>query len=320
MNERESLLRERIDPALTPPLLSKVASRALGEQVTVNAWCPLSGGCWNRVIGLQGDHRAEQLVLKISPAPADAGLEREYHVLQWFKAHTRLPVPEPLLVDATGREIPGSFIVMSRMPGRPLHDVFHLLDSGHRRRLTMRIAEDVAELHQSTTGGFGGVELAEAGRKDWPSFWLPRLDAVREEAARSGEIDQRILSRIARIRPSLSPVLDVGHTSTLTHYDIWSGNVMVSFEGGAPRIEGYLDVPGYWADPVRELSFAEMFGIADRLFYEVYTSAHRLPDGWQLRRDLYNLKMHLKHITMYPDDRFYRDGAERCLASLEAHA
>ena len=162
------------------------------------------------------------------------------------------------------------------------------------------------------------MELPETERRSWASFWLPRFDAVVREVAESGLVDRRFLDRIEKVRPALVHFLDIGEQSTLTHYDIWSGNVMVDGFEDTPEVTGYLDVPGFWADPVRELSFAEMFGIANRLFYEVYTAVHRLPDDWQLRRDLYNLKMHLKHITMYPGERDYREGAARCLATVES--
>ncbi len=318
MNVREDLLRARIDPALTPRTLSEIAGQALGAGVRVQSWGPLTGGCWNRVILLQGDPGAEKLVFKISPSPGDAGIQREYAVLRWFEEHTRLPVPRALLVDASGDRIPGSLLVMSRIPGRTLHAMYGSLDAADQRRVTMRIAGDLAELHRTTARGFGGVELPEAQRPSWASFWLPRFDAVMGEVAESGLVDRRFLGRIEKVRPDLPRLLDIGERSTLTHYDIWSGNVMVSGAGSAMEVTGYLDVPGFWADPVRELSFAEMFGIANKLFYEVYTAVHRLPDGWQLRRDIYNLKMHLKHVTMYPNERYYREGAARCLATVES--
>jgi fructosamine-3-kinase len=317
VNVRESLLQERIDPALTPGALSEIAGAALGESVRVRAWHPLTGGCWNRVIGLEGGAAAERLVIKIAPTPGDAGLTREFAVLRWFTEHTRLPVPRALHVDASGRLVPGSLLVMEKVPGRVLHGVFPYLSEDQRRRITRNIAEDVAELHRATAKGFGGVELPEPERRDWPSFWLQRFDAAVAQASESTAVDPRLLERICTVRPGLPALLQIGGTATLTHYDIWSGNIMVDTDGGAVRVSGYLDGPGFWADPVRELSFAEMFGIADALFYQVYTSVHALPEGWRTRRDLYNLKMHLKHIMMYPGERYYREGAEQCLRTVE---
>lgn len=318
MNVREGLLRRRIDPALTPHALSRIASAALETDIEVSGWEPLTGGCWNRVIRLTGGRGADGVVLKISPSLGDAGLKRESIVLSWFTEHTTMPVPRTLRLDDTGSLVPGTVLAMSRIAGAPLHAAFRGLGEEDRRRVTTSIAEDLAELHRRTATGFGGVELPPSSRVDWPSFWLPRFDAVMDEVRGTGLVDPRFLARIERLRPALPALLDIGERSTLTHYDIWSGNIMVDDADGSIRVSGYLDVPGYWADPVRELSFAEMFGIADPLFHRVYGSVHRLPEGWQLRRDLYNLKMHLKHVTMYPGDPYYRHGAARCLAALEA--
>lgn len=318
MNVREDLLRQRIDPALTPSALSRVASAALGSGVEVRGWEPLTGGCWNRVVRLTGGRGADDIVLKISPSLGDAGLKRESVVLAWFTEHTAMPVPRALHFDDSGSLIPGTVLAMSRIAGVPLHAAFRGLDEEGRRRVTVAIAEDLAELHRCTAEGFGGVELPHSSRVDWPAFWLPRFDAVVDEVNRTGLVEPRFMARIERLRPMLPALLDIGGQSTLTHYDIWAGNIMVDRADGSIRVSGYLDVPGYWADPVRELSFAEMFGIADPLFHRVYGTMHRLPEGWRLRRDLYNLKMHLKHVTMYPGDPYYRHGAVRCLAALEA--
>ena len=84
-------------------------------------------------------------------------------------------------------------------------------------------------------------------------------------------------------------------------------------------MSGYIDVPGHWADYARELSFMEMFGVADGLFYDVYRSYHRLDEGFELRKNLYNLKMHMRHIMMYPDQSYYRQGARECLLYIQSH-
>jgi fructosamine-3-kinase len=86
---------------------------------------------------------------------------------------------------------------------------------------------------------------------------------------------------------------------------------------GRISISGFLDVQGYWADYARELSFMEMYGLASDYFYSLYQQVHKLDDTFHIRKDLYNLKMHLKHIDMYPDQSYYRDGAERCLQTVE---
>jgi protein-ribulosamine 3-kinase len=105
----------------------------------------------------------------------------------------------------------------------------------------------------------------------------------------------------------------------MTHYDIWSGNVMIDLDGESPRVSGYIDVPGHYADYARELSFAMLFGVAIRTFFETYAGRHQLDDGFELRASIYNLKMNLRHIQMYPSEAFYQEGAANCLATIQRH-
>ncbi len=338
MNVREQILREKIDPFLTPERLSAVVRLAIGEtgdgagtadssgqkgeSPRIQEVKVLSGGCWNRVIGVSFSSGKAQIVCKISPVEKDEKIIREYRVLGYFASHTAMPVPRPLLIDTSGRLLPGTLLVMTRLPGVVLHRVFGLLTREMVDRLTDQIAAQIIELHKERSNGFGGVEAGEDSRcRSWADFWLPRFDAVFAEVSSSGLVDADMLGRIERMRLRFAPALDIGRRSTLTHYDIWSGNVMVDFEGsgypGHPFVSGYIDIPGYWADYARELSFMEMFGLAGSRFYDHYWSAFPGDEGFELRKNIYNLKMHLKHITMYPDQAYYREGAEACLRFIQ---
>jgi fructosamine-3-kinase len=317
LNVREDLFREKIDGKLTPELLGEIASRALNRRAGVLGAQVLTGGCLNRVIAIRLEPPGEDLVLKISPDVADRSIEREGKVLDCFRRLTRLAVPQPHLVDVSGQLLPGSFLVMSRLPGRVMHEATGRLNAEQRGRILERITRDVVELHEHTAQGFGGVELPETQRVEWPAFWVPRFQRVLERVRASGLVPTRFLAEVEHASELFPRLLDIGRRSTLTHYDIWSGNVMVAMEGSEPRVSGYLDIPGFFADPVRELSFMEMFGMADARFYASYRAAHPLDAGWELRKNIYNLKMHLTHVTMYPEERYYRDGAAACLRFIQ---
>ena len=125
------------------------------------------------------------------------------------------------------------------------------------------------------------------------------------------------LSDVEKIRPHLPGLLDIGDRSTLTHYDIWSGNVMIDSQDGEILVSGFIDIPGYWADYARELSFMEMFGVANNRFYSMYGESYVLDPGFQIRKNIYNLKMNIRHINMYPQEVYYRQGAEKCLRAIQ---
>jgi len=328
VNVREEILREKIDPFLTNDRLSAIAQMAFAEtgdgagDLTIETVKVLSGGCWNRVIGVSFSSGQPEVVCKISPLERDEKIIREYRVLGYFASHTAMPVPRPLLIDTSGRLLPGTLLVMTRIPGVVLHRAFGLLTREMVDWLSDQIAAQVIELHKERSSGMGGVEVGEESRhQSWPDFWLPRFDAVFAEVTSSGLVAADLLRQIQGVRLRFPAALDIGRRSTLTHYDIWSGNVMVDFEGsgypGRPFVTGYIDIPGYWADYARELSFMEMFGLGNDRFYDRYWSAFPKDESFELRKNIYNLKMHLKHITMYPDQSYYREGAEACLRFVQ---
>lgn len=315
---QEQLLRDRIDPHLTLENLSELASAALGENAEAVGYSVLSGGCWNRVIAVALCTSNQEIVIKISPVENDAGLRREFSVLEYFNTQTSMPVPKPLHVDLSGRTVPGSLVIMKKISGKVMHGMFAYLSDRDRKTVTDRIAGHVVELHKHTANGFGGVELTDEQRHEsWPDFWLPRFDNVISEVEASDVVDEQLLDDIREIRPHFPSLLNIGRTGTLTHYDIWSGNVMIDTKAGDPFISGFLDVPGFFADYARELSFMMMFGVADERFFETYRTQYRIDEQFNLRVSIYNLKMHLKHITMYPSETYYRQGAADCLDFIQ---
>lgn len=320
MNVNERLLNERIDPHLTAENLAEIGRLALGRTVRVREARLLTGGCWNRVVAVAFHGDAPELVYKINPEPASAGIAREYAVLRCFAA-TEMPVPEPYYLDPSGSVIPGTVLVMKKVPGIVMHHVFGRLPAEQRRRVTAEIAHAVGRLHRRRAGGFGGVELEATGRvAEWADFWLPRFDRVFEDIAAKGLVPVSFLDAVTRAREGFAPHLRIGPEATLTHYDIWSGNVMLDRRGDDFHVSAFIDIPGHWADYARELSFMEMFGVADAEVYRIYREYRDLDAGFELRKSIYNLKMHLRHVTMYPDEAFYRRGAEDCLRRIQQAA
>jgi fructosamine-3-kinase len=320
MNVQEELLREKIDPHLTAANLAAISTRIYGERVHVSGARVLSGGCWNRVIGVEFEEDLSGLVFKISPNREDTKVINEYRVHAFFAEIETMRTPEPYLLDTSEESIPGTVFVMERIPGKVMHSCFGYLSASERDRITGKIAEDLAVLHENQEEGFGScADSPDARHPTWPEFWLPRFDAVMKDVRESELVDSKLLGRVDSVRATFPIALDIGPTATLTHYDIWSGNVMIDIDSpGGAEISGYIDISGFYADYARELSFSEMFGIADGGFFRRYGQTHPIDPGYRLRACIYNLKMSLKHVTMYPSESYYRRLAEECLAFIEA--
>jgi fructosamine-3-kinase len=260
-----------------------------------------------------GERAPVELVYKICPHEHDERIIREYRVLEAFASTGALPVPTPLWCDH-GEILPGTTLVMTKVPGVVMHECYGMLTPDRQARITDRIATDLATLHTRRSHGFGGVELAEYERHArWADFWLPRFDAVLNDASASDAVPPQLVEAAMAVRDEFPRFLSIGPESTMTHYDIWSGNVMIDLHADPPRVSGYIDVPGFYADYARELSFAMMFGVADRRFFARYLQRHRLDDGFAVRAAIYNLKMNIKHVMMYPTQYYYQQGAAECL-------
>jgi fructosamine-3-kinase len=321
MNVMEKVLREKIDPMLSKENLSTIASQAIGKSVRVQSARILTGGCWNRLIDVELDEHSDRscpggLVFKISSEIGNTGIKRECNVLEYFEEHTNFPVPHPFLLDDSGSPIPGTVLVMERVAGKVLHHAYSFLSLEKRESLADQLARAVGRLHEKRSIGFGGVEEDERRLEGWGDFWIPRFDNVFEEVRQSGLVPDNFLDDIYALRNKIPQILSIGGESTLLHYDIWSGNIMITLEKDRPVISGFIDVGGYWGDYARELSFMELFGMASVRFYDIYREYHPLDEGFEIRKNLYNLKMNLKHITMYPDEPYYRIGAEDCLQRI----
>jgi len=315
MNVQEDILRAKIDPCLTDATLSVLATEALGVRVRCDGYSILTGGLWNRVISVPVDGTERRLVIKIAPQPDDSALRREYDVLHYFRQHTAMPVPEPLLLDASGEKIPGSVLVMSEVPGKVLSAIRETLTQAEQRSIAQEIAELVSDLHTHQAPGFGGVELTPSKRSaTWADFWVPRYDIAVAEARDKGLLDAAMLDGLAHLRGQLPALLDIGPTGTLTHYDIWTGNVMVDRRHGRLYVSAFLDVMGYYADYVRELS--SMFSMADEWLLQTYRQRHPFDAGFRGRFDAYSLKMCLQLVSMYPSEPRYVDDARQFLGQV----
>jgi fructosamine-3-kinase len=336
MNVQEQLLREKIDPHLTDANLTELAARALdggsdgagggppaegaalagAPAPDVRGYRVLTGGCWNRVIGVtagDGSPGGRPLVYKISPHEQDARILREFQVLRAFAEPDALRVPTPLWCD-DGRILPGTTLVMTRIPGVVMHQCYGMLTPEQQATVTDQIAGDLAALHNRRSTGFGGVEFTPDERSPtWAEFWLPRYDKALEDAAASDAVPPPLVDAARSVRDEFVPFLNIGPESTMTHYDIWSGNVMIDLHADPPGVSGYIDVPGFYADYARELSFAMMFGVADHRFFQRYLEHHDIDHGFSVRAAIYNLKMNIKHVMMYPDQYYYQQAAAECL-------
>ena len=110
-------------------------------------------------------------------------------------------------------------------------------------------------------------------------------------AARNGfhlDQDGQLVQHIRRL------LVDHNPKASLLHGDLWAGNA--GFCGGDPVI---YDPACYYGDREADLAMASLFGGFPEDFFKAYQQTWPLPDGWPLRRTIYNLYHLLNHVNLF---------------------
>ena len=150
--------------------------------------------CINSVYELAFDHQASPVVAKLSAIPGDRELQRQAHVMDYFRRHTSFPGPELLCCDTTCECVPYSFVVIQRLPGTHLGQAE--LSPRQRGALQVEMAHHLADLHRHAGGAFGDL-IAGDGRETWAEWKQQEMLEVYRENERVG--------RLPRTRCAASP-------------------------------------------------------------------------------------------------------------------
>jgi fructosamine-3-kinase len=164
------------------------------------------------------------------------------------------------------------------------------------------LARMLAKVHATTSDRFGwatdnwiGLAPQQNGwSEDWASFFFETR--LGPQARRAG-----------LQLPDLRKLLE-GHRpkASLLHGDLWSGNA-----GFTPHGPVIFDPAVYYGDREADLAMTELFGGFPPAFYEAYGP---LPDGYRVRKHLYNLYHLLNHLNLFGSG--YRAQVEATLGLL----
>lgn len=167
-----------------------------------------------------------------------------------------------------------------------------------------QMGEELAALHTVTRKQFGWSHDNYIGTTpqintccdDWSQFWRDYRINPQLELARKAGHDGRLFDLGERLLENMDQIMD-GHrpSASLLHGDLWAGNKAFTTEG-KPVI---FDPASYYGDRETDIAMTELFGGFGKDFYSAYNAHSPLPDGYLLRRDLYNLYHMLNHLNLF---------------------
>jgi len=288
------------DSVLDLPTATRLVRRAVDERLSVTAIRALRGGMLHRVLELTTDGEPGAIVAKLGTLEQEGALQRERAVLDWYRAHTELPVPRVFSVVQPLEGFAGSVLLMERIAGRNLADA-QLSDKG-RRHVQLELAHHVAALHTHTRGTFGSVLADEPMFARWVDMFRPMLR--REFDAVGHLLQPRSRDTVGELVDRLDRVLaSEGHaTPTLIHGDLWSTNILVDdAHSDRPRITAFVDCGANFCDTEYELAYLQLFHTADDVFFTAYHRMFPPRRGWEKRFRVYWLNTMLLHLRIFGD-------------------
>lgn len=170
----------------------------------------------------------EELVLKLYP-PFERS-ERDHETAALAAISGRLPIPTPA-VHATGEFETWSYLLMGRLHGRGLDELWPELSPAERRDLCTQLGEGLRELH-----ALRGPTL-DPLRIDWPDFLAEQRRTAVERQRRRG-LEERWCERIPAF---LDRAFEPAPADSLLHTEIMRDHLLAERTPGGWRLSGLFD-------------------------------------------------------------------------------
>lgn len=270
-----------------------------GEELKIKEVQFKAGGCINNAVQLRTEEG--DFFIKWNEGIEEDMFAAEANGLRLLRAGGSLCIPEVLGLGKIGQK---HYLLLEYIDSRyPQENYWEEL--GHKLALQ----------HQQTAKNFGLEDNNYIGRlpqnnepmSKWVDFFRERrLNVQLGLAIYNGLVDKKFADRFKSLYPQL-PELLPEEPPALLHGDLWSGNVMV----GAVGEPCLIDPAVYFGHREAELAFTELFGGFDPRFYSAYQEAKPLEQGYEERKNIYNLYPLMVHVNLFGTS--YLSGVERTL-------
>lgn len=293
------------------PSLESAICALFGEEVKNERFSPISGGDINEAYGLtltdgrrvfMKSNKKENLPFFMAECAGLAAIART----------KTIGTPRILAVGTDEGRGGYSFLLLEFISGQ-----------SRGRNYWEDFAGQLAAMHRASAAGLvsdgnygfdsdnyiGRRRQINRGHDSWIDFFREcRLEPQFRDAAHY--FDREDGKKIRRFLDHLDEMLVEPACPSLLHGDLWAGNVIAGNDGAAWLIDPAVYVGHAEAD----LAMTELFGGFPRAFYNAYQEVLPLEQGYEDRRDIYNLYHILNHLNMF--GRTYLSAVKRIVGRL----
>ncbi|KAF7323597.1 Phosphotransferase enzyme family-domain-containing protein [Mycena kentingensis (nom. inval.)] len=237
--------------------IKAVCYKALNQACTVSFY---TQGTFNKlylIVTAQGESSLLRVTLTAYPRSKTSG---EVATLQWLRANTGLPIPKVLAFQGSPTPKGFEWMIMERMPGKPLREAWRGLSMQQKVALVERLAEFQAELHASSHLRFPCIGTLQPGEptpgrivshrffmadhprykipwgpfsssRDWMDSQLQILILSLDGAGGGAEETRACAKKLREVLPTVFPEKTDGGEAVIWHDDLSMANILVDTQG-----------------------------------------------------------------------------------------
>lgn len=287
---------------------------------------PMGGGKFSQTFLINTD--SNDYVLRIAPPDSLLQLFYEYRMMRQEPAlhrliqkRTRICIPTIIAHDFSRRLIDRDFLIMNRLPGRPLSEVRSQLSEQQIAQILFELGRQTAQLHSIRLARYGyrGPHAPMQPQARWDDAFAIMWSNMLDDCIACGIYDDQDKKLGLQLWQQYRNAFDPHCPCVPCHMDLWVANVLVH-EG---RYSALFDFDrACYGDRENEFAVAEYCGLTAKSFWDGYGSRPQQTRDRAVRRWFYLLYEHQKYIVISVSTRrnnpaMARDYANQCRQSMQ---
>ena len=293
----ESDMESKTKVKLTHGDIQQLVTFAFGDSPLLSVR-EMTDGWFNTAYHITFGKWNEEAVLKIGP-PAEADiltyekniLRAEVEIMKLVTSDPESPVPRILFDDFSRSQLPYDYYFMDFINGTTWDKLRDSLTAEQNNLIEYQLGQITARINAFEHEAFGYYAFGWEFENWADAFrWMCRLlfaDARRYQiplALSEGEFFDKLQEQRSIFAEVTRP--------QLVHWDLWAGNIFITFDGARPEIAGIVDFErALWGDPLMESYPGRLVGIPD--YIVGYGQDILATQAQRLRRIFYNIYLDL---------------------------
>lgn len=297
--------------AAPPETVREETGEVLGITPAQLVFTPIRTGKFNRSWFVcrsadEGEAEGGWVVRMAPPDNRDAMCFYEHRMMRQepalhalLRAKTSVPVPEIQHFHERAEDDPEDcdFLVLARLPGKPLSD--QPLDPATLDRVLYQVGVALRDTHALTSDqgyGYLGAHRPMAPAPTWNEAFWTMWHALIDDIVRVGGYSLQEADAMRALLDQHADVFTRDVPASLLHMDVWAENILATADG---KLTGLIDWDrALWGDPEIEHAVLTYCGIDAPSFWEGYGQPAPDGDDYAIRHRLYLLYEVQKYIVI----------------------